>query len=510
MRYVNSLKPYLIVFVVSGCVLITEIVAGRILAPFIGVSVYTWTSIIGIVLAGISVGNYLGGRVADRFPSQFTLGIILLLGGLSTLAVLPLINLVAGAVDGMPIIARIVLLTGLLFLPPSLILSMTTLVVIRLHIKDVARAGNVVGKLYAVSTAGSILGTFLTGFLLIQWMGTRPILLTVSIVLVVLALATGNLWRIRSRRVGMAGLMLLAGFVGVLSLGFASKSLETGCLRESNCFCIKIKEDEIDGHPIRILILDQLLHSHVALDDPQFLVYGYEKVMADLATHLARREPDMRTLFIGGGGYTLPRFIEEAYPLSTVEVIEIDPQVTEVAFDYLGLRRDTRVLSYNKDARMAVPELKGGTYDLVVTDAFNDVSVPYHLTTREFNEQVSALLTPDGMYMANVVDKLHSGRFLRAYVNTLRQTFPYVYLLTDDDSWDFDERYAYVVVGVRQPLSITDVRLSNVAEGRGAGTTDFMPFGDFLNWLVEEETVVLTDGFAPVDNMLAPLYLESR
>lgn len=297
MRYVNSLTPYFIVFTVSGCVLITEIVAGRILAPFIGVSVYTWTSIIGIVLAGISVGNYLGGRVADRFPSQFTLGIILLLGGLSTLAVLPLINLVAGAVDGMPIMGRIVLLTALLFLPPSLILSMTTPVVIRLHIKDVTRAGNLVGKLYAVSTAGSILGTFLTGFFLIQWMGTRPILLTVSIVLVVLAVATGNLWRARAP--ALAALVLLAGFVGVLSLGFATKSLETGCLRESNYFCIKIREDTIEGHPVRILILDQLLHSHVAMDDPKFLVYGYEKVMADLATHLAQREPDMRTLFIG-------------------------------------------------------------------------------------------------------------------------------------------------------------------------------------------------------------------
>ncbi|MBM3948608.1 MAG: hypothetical protein FJ312_05115 [SAR202 cluster bacterium] len=437
--------------------------------------------------------------MADRFPSQFTLGIILLLGGLSTLAVLPLINLVAGAVDGMPIMGRIVLLTALLFLPPSLILSMTTSVVIRLHIKDVTRAGNLVGKLYAVSTAGSIPGTFLTGFFLIQWMGTRPILL---------AVATGNLWRARAP--ALAALVLLAGFVGVLSLGFATKSLETGCLRESNYFCITIREDTIEGHPVRILILDRLLHSHVAMDDPKFLVYGYEKVMADLATHLAQREPDMRTLSIGGGGHTLPRFIEESYPRSTVEVIEIDPQVTAVVFDYLGLRRDTRIVSYNKDARMAVPELEKGAYDLVVTDAFNDVSVPYHLTTQEFNEQVKALLTPDGIYMVNVVDKLHSGRFLRAYVNTLRETFPYVYLLTDDSSWDFDERYAYVVVGVQQPLSITGVHISNVAEGRGAGTTDFMPFGRFLHWLGEAETVVLRDDFAPVDNMLAPLYLESR
>ena len=110
-----SLKPYLIVFASSACVLIIEIVAGRILAPTIGVSLYTWTSIIGVVLAGIAVGNYVGGLVADRFPSQTTLGLILLAGGVSSLSVLPLVDVASEAFGGLPLVVRIIFVTATLF-----------------------------------------------------------------------------------------------------------------------------------------------------------------------------------------------------------------------------------------------------------------------------------------------------------------------------------------------------------------------------------------------------------
>ena len=104
----SSLKAYLIVFVSSACVLVLEIVAGRLLAPTIGVSLYTWTSIIGVVLAGISIGNFVGGIVADRFPSPATLGLILLAGGISSLSVLPLVGLASDAFLPLPVLARIV------------------------------------------------------------------------------------------------------------------------------------------------------------------------------------------------------------------------------------------------------------------------------------------------------------------------------------------------------------------------------------------------------------------
>ena len=187
-RIAAGIAPYFVVFSASACGLIIEIVASRLLAPMVGVSLFTWTSIIGVVLAGISLGNYLGGVLADKYPSPKTLGIILLGAGLTSLAVLPMLALVSGLYDALHILPRIVLITSTLFLAPSVILGMVTPVVIKLRLQNLAQTGNVVGKIYALSTAGSIFGVFITGFVLIQWIGTRPILLGVAVFLVLMAI----------------------------------------------------------------------------------------------------------------------------------------------------------------------------------------------------------------------------------------------------------------------------------------------------------------------------------
>ena len=506
----DALVPYLIVFSASACTLILEIVAGRILAPYIGVSLYTWTSIIGVVLAGISIGNFLGGLVADRFPSRLTLGLILLGAGAFTVIILPLIQTVAEAFFTLPIILRIVLLTAVLFLPSSLIMGMVTPVVIKLHLRELGRTGNIVGRFYAVSTAGSILGVFLTGFVLIQWIGTRPIVLAVGIFLFALAILFGDLWRMRF---GLAAVAAVGAVAASASLGLTQGWADSGCQRESNYYCIKVRQREIKGETIRTLTLDQLLHSYVARDDPAFLVYGYEKVTADFFALQHGRSERLSALFIGGGGYTMPRLIEERYPGSHVEVIEIDPAVTEIAHQLLWLRRDTSIVTHSVDARMKIPELPTAGYDMVVGDAFNDFSVPYHLTTLEFNESVRDLLRPGGVFIVNIVDNLNTGRFLRAYVNTLSRTFEHVYVLRDDDFWEDDPRpnVTYVVVGTDRPVTAADLARASEEAGRGEPVSRFMPDEVFDRWYgLEDDPALLTDGFVPVDQMLAHLYLRSR
>jgi predicted membrane-bound spermidine synthase len=170
--------PYVVVFVASACTLVLEIAAGRLLAPYIGASLYTWTSVIGVVLAGISLGNYLGGVVADRAGSRRILGLLLAAGGLASLAVLPFTttDLIGLVPRGLPVVVRIVLLTGLLFFVPSAVLGMVSPVVVKLTLADLGRAGHVIGRIYAWSTLGSIAGTFLTGFVLIPWIGTKPVI----------------------------------------------------------------------------------------------------------------------------------------------------------------------------------------------------------------------------------------------------------------------------------------------------------------------------------------------
>lgn len=502
MRIISSIKPYVIVFSASACGLVLEIVAGRILAPTIGVSLYTWTSIIGVVLAGISAGSYLGGRIADRFPSSTTLGFILLAGGISSLSVLPLVDLVSEAYSSLPIILRIVLVTSTLFFIPSVILGMVTPVIVKLRLQDLAHTGNVVGRIYAISTAGAIFGVFITGFVLIQWIGTRYIVLAVSLVLVLMALAFG-----RFSKHKIMGFVLIAIFAGIGSFSFITGTLQTYCDRESNYFCIMVVDENVDGHLVRTLVLDKLVHSYVDLDDPKFLAYGYEKVLADVATYVEQQDHKLRALVIGGGGYTMPRFLETQYPLSTVDVIEIDSEVTDVAFEYMGLPRDTKIITYNQDARMVIPKLQDSQYDLIIGDAFNDFSVPYHLTTLEFNADVVRLLDHNGIYVVSIIDKMYSGRFLKAYVNTLQQTFPYVYVMAEHALWN-DVPNTFVVAGSLAPISLSGLENANSNTGRAPLVTKIMPEDSFRSWINTDANILLTDDYVPVDNLLAPLYRE--
>ncbi len=192
----------LIVFMASCCTMVLELVAGRILAPFIGVSLYTWTSIIGVCLAGISAGNFIGGVLADKAGSRRTLGLILLAGGIFSLLILPLAAMdlttiipkqnAALAQDAW-LILRIVIVTSILFLPPTLILGMVSPIVIKLALTDLRQTGSIAGKIYAFSTVGSVVGTFLTGFYLVSAFGTRSVVLGVAVILIGMAFIFGEL-----------------------------------------------------------------------------------------------------------------------------------------------------------------------------------------------------------------------------------------------------------------------------------------------------------------------------
>jgi spermidine synthase len=560
---------YLIVFVASACTLILELVAGRILAPFIGVSLYTWTSIIGVVLAGISVGNYLGGRIADQWPSRSTLGILLATGGIASLAILPLIGIVTtfsangmgGLIDpnssslgGVPVdralllILRIVLVTTFIFLPPSLILGMVSPVVIKLVLSDLSHTGGVVGKIYAISTLGSILGTFATGFFLVQILGTRMIVLSVGLVLLavgllLLAIAAMRGERLRAAKAvaPIAILGVIVAAVGPVQTALAYQCLgdrpafelgvgdclgrsatdgwrslgNSGCLRETAYYCIKVQDEVVTlDHPIKTLVLDHLIHSYNSLDDPSYLKYDYIKVYAEVADYLARRLPnqDLRVLYIGGGGYTLPRHIEATYPNAKQEVVEIDPGVTQTDYEEMGVNpATTKIVTYNYDARLVLDTLaneRAGQYDLIIGDAFNDLSIPYHLTTLEFDQKIRRLLKSDGYYLVLVIDKLRGGKFITAYTQTLDQVWPETYLLNNIPSWDSTSASTYVVAASNETLDQSRFLLAQGQGQDGRHITNFMPPDLMAQWLADAHSPILTDDYAPVDNLIAPIFAD--
>ena len=487
--------PTLITFISSSCVMILELVASRLIAPYVGVSLYTWTSVIGVVLAGMSIGNYIGGRLADRWASRYLLGGAFLLAGLCSFGALAVDGLAKQMPTDWPIIIQIMLLTAGLFLIPSLVLGTISPILVKLAVRDLAKTGSTVGRIYAAGTVGSIAGTFATGFWLISWFGTHTIIWAVGglLVLLGLALIVGRRWPVMAAAVVALG----AGSWFANGQGW----LQSICDRETNYFCIRVVEQTRDGAPVRALILDRMVHSHSSLDDPTKLVYDYERMYAEVTAHRAAQDDHLRALFIGGGGYTFPRYMATIYPGSDVDVIEIDPEVTEVAYEELGVRRDAKITNYNEDGRMVLSREPSQTYDLIYGDAFNDFSVPYHLTTHEFNQRVQAWLAEDGLYVINMIDGAQA-RFLRAFVETLRQTFPYVYVAPTDFEWKQLSRNTFVIVASGQPVAVDAI---------GAGSdrrfaSHLLSAADLDAVLAAGKVVILTDRYAPVDQMLAPVF----
>ncbi|HVA23736.1 MAG TPA: fused MFS/spermidine synthase [Chloroflexota bacterium] len=502
---------YLVVFVASGCTLILEIVAGRIVAPVVGVSLYTWTSVIGVVLAGISLGNYTGGVVADRWGARRTLGIILSLGGVSSLAVLPLTRIMTDYQypDGTSLVTKIVAMTAVIFFPPAFIISMTTPVVIKLSLKDLGQTGGVVGRIYAISTCGSIFSTFLTGFVLIAFFGTRTIVLWVGIVLLLLAVTFGGL--LTGNKAGAAAATAVSAMLAVVvvAASFNLNAFESGCTKETNYYCIRVIPTQEDGRQIQQFILDHLIHSFSDVSDPTYLHYGYEKVYAEMMDYTAKPKPDFSTLELGGGGYTFPRYIEAVYPEAKDAVFEIDPGVTRAAYEYMGLSPNARVQTTNLDARVALQALPPDRkFDLILGDAFNDLSVPYHLTTQEFDRELRSRLTPTGFYLANIIDKMQGGRFIPSVVRTLKTVFPNVYVMSEFDSFSTPAQNTYVVAASMTALDEPRLRAAHGQGPSGASITQIMPQSDMQDWLQHADSVLLTDDYVPADNLLAPLFLE--
>jgi MFS family permease len=476
--------PSAFAFVGSGCLLVLEIVAGRILAPSIGVSLYTWTSVIGVVLGGLALGNYLGGLAADWRPKLSTLSTLYLLCSLTSALILAFASdtdSVAAPKDWAPVI-QVLWLAALLFFVPSVLLGTVTPVSVKRTRRSLATTGHIVGRIQAAATLGSIVGTFATGFLFISWFGTRAIVAGVAVTLFLLAILSNPVWtRLRAGSLALVAIVLIA-----LAL-----RADDPCLRESNYYCIRV--DSV-GPGIAALRLDFLTHGYVDLSNPSHLIYPYEELYDDVIRKVYPRGTHLDAASLGAGTYTFARYIEANYS-GKVFVAEIDPEVTQVARDYFGLRDSSRLEIEHQDARFAFRNLPSNErFDVVHGDVFNDLSVPYHLATREFNDLVASHLEPDGFYIVTLVDGVRY-EFLRSYMRTMRLTFPYVRLMVLPHTWPLTGlRSTFVVVASRRPPPVIPGRTLSQPQ-----VDQFMRSG---------HSITLTDDHAPVDQLLAPVFLQ--
>jgi SAM-dependent methyltransferase len=476
----------------SAAVLVLEILAVRLLAPYVGVTLETYTTIIGVVLAGIAVGAAFGGRLADRVPPRRTLGPLVLVGGLAALAVVPAVRAFGAASEGSGA-AAIVLLALLSLLPCAAVLSAVPPTVVKLQLEDLGETGAVVGRVSALSTAGALAGTFLTGFVLVAVLPVRTIVLAVGGLLV---LAGALLWLRLGRPPGRS----LAGGAGA-ALGLAGLGLALGtpCDVASAYFCARVEPDPARASG-RTLVMDTLRHSYVDLDDPAHLEFPYVRRIAEAVDALAPRGEPIAAVHLGGGGFTLPRYVEATRPGSRSRVLELDPALVELGRERLGLRTSAALQVRTGDARTSLREEPTASADLVVGDAFGGLAVPWHLTTAELVADVRRVLRPGGIYALNVIDRPPSD-FARAQAATLLAAFPHVALAGPDGLLQGEVGGNFVLLASERPLPLARLRAAAADDPAEPSLVAGRP--QLERFAAGAE--VLTDDFAPVDQLLTPL-----
>jgi len=486
----------------SGAVLLAlEIVASRIVAPALGNSVYVWGALIGVFLAALAAGYFLGGVLADRRPSPGVFaGLVFLAGGL----IFPIPLAAPGVLDaialrdlgprGSPLAAA-----AALFFLPAVVLGMISPFAVRLRARTVATIGNVAGALYALSTAGSIAGTLLAAFVLLNWMGVQTIVHLLGALLMALAVAA---W-LASRRLALGGAatLLAAALVAGIPLA-AGRDAPPGLRFERDTVYHRITVTDEGG--IRYLRLDAYWQSGLDLADPRRTVFAYADY---LHLPLVFQPAARRVLFVGLGGGTVPRRYAEDYPGMTIDVVELDPAVVEAARRYFALPATPRLRVVAQDGRLFIARSRE-RYDIIVLDAYLIDTIPFHLATREFFETVRAHLAPGGVLASNVIGALDGPRsgFFRAVVKTLRQVFPAVYVFPAD--WSrYREPGALrniILVGAGAPrLSRASVVAAARAARRSAGVTidrfEEAAADLYTARIATGDVPVLTDDFAPVE-----------
>ena len=322
------------------------------------------------------------------------------------------------------LVLQSLLVTGVLFFLPAASLGTISPVMAKYALSQSDRMGGTVGTIYALSSVGSILGTFLSGYVLIPLLGVRAIVFVVALVIPLLGVwvsRTTSFLKGTSLGVGWTAAILLGTFLWGIApaegKGKNPESREEGVLymRDSPYSHITVKNTEKGTK--RILIMDGLIHNMHDLTNPDNLLYEYERIFLAL-TETFLRDPNRstKTLTLGGGAMTFPSYLARNFRQARHTVVEIDPKVVEVAYRYFEVPRTEILHIHTVDARLFVQGRQRieAPWEVIYLDAFNSFSIPYHLTTREFTQGMEKLLHPEGILLANAIDIPRYGRFLGA------------------------------------------------------------------------------------------------
>lgn len=425
----NKLRSFRLPITVFACgaiVMIYELVGSRVVSPYYGNSLFIWTALIGIIMAGLSFGYYVGGRIADRIAEYRVLALIVLVSGLfiglSAFTKEVILSYFSKSIDSMQLSSFISIL--LLFWPASFFMAMVSPYAAKLELKNIKNGGRVIGSLYALSTAGSIIGTFLAGYYLIPAFGNLSLLYLLSIVLIVLSfyISMKNF----SLKIAVLLLVLLLGY---LSIYRGVNKLKVMADIDSQYNRIVVSREFNYAREIIALKTDNAgIQSAVfAEGDKSELTAGYLREF-DISLEI---NPEIKkALLIGGAGFTYPAHFLQKNPQATIDVVEIDPKMVEVAKKYLFFEEESGLKIIHQDARL-FPDSCSHQYDAIYLDAFSSLSPPYYLTTGEFfNSLKTKCLSKEGILLVNLISAIEGdeSEFLVKEYNTLKKVFPGVFI----------------------------------------------------------------------------------
>jgi spermidine synthase len=522
----------------SGAVLLgLEIVASRVLAPYFGSSLFVWGALIGVVLAGLSIGYWLGGALADRFPSPYLL-IGAITGGALLVLLVPLVD--AWVLEQIvrwdpgprldPLVATIVL-----FGAASVVLGAVSPIAVRLVTRSLERLGRTAGRLFAVSTAGSIAGTFVTAFWLVPELGTDQVLAVGALTLLVAAAIVAVGVRLPVAAVALAVGAAACTVVVVSLQPEQGRTLKGAAARnwsplyreretrspsvldprsvQAEGFTVRFAKDTryhrlvvADDESSRYLRFDSSFQSGMYVGQPFRTRFEYTDYL-DLG--LAYNPDARRVLFVGLGGGSAPKRFWRDFPRLELQVVELDPDVVDVAYRWFALPRDARIRVDTEDGRRWLAR-HDQRWDVIVLDAFYADSIPFHLATVEFLELARSRLAPGGVIVTNMIGAIEGdlSRLLRSMTRTYRTVFSTVELHPVFLEGDRDARSLRNVVLVAtdsaSPSTEFLAQRWEQVRARSPGAPDLAsPIGDRWQRDVRFADVpLLTDDYAPTDALL--------
>ena len=530
------------VFLSGGTLLGVEIAASRVLAPTFGSSLYVWGALIGVVLTGLSIGYWAGGVVADRWPSPYLFVGAIAVGAALVLAIPFADGWVVEQVVAWDPGARLdpLIAATALFGPMSVVLASVSPIAVRLAAHSIDRLGRTAGRLFAISTAGSIAGTFATAFWLVPEYGTDQVLAVGAVVLLTAASAVALLERLWLP----GGLLVVAAVGGLFVVGGLAPDKEGRVLQGSSArnwsplyrertvrtprkldpaevgldgagLVVRAARDTryhrllvVDDETSRYLRFDSSFQSGMYLGNPfrtRFLYTDYMQL------GLAYNPRAKRILVIGLGGGSTQKRVWKAFRDVEVTTVELDPDVVETAYRWFALPRDSRLPVEVDDGRRFL-QRHDDRYDVIMVDAFYSDGVPFHLTTLEFVELLRERLTPGGVVATNVIGAITGGssQITRALWKTYAAVFPTVRLHPiyegRGDRRPDDIRNIILVATERAaPPRSRLIESWNETRSARAPTAPDLAAAVRDRWERDVRTgdvPLLTDGYAPTDALL--------